>query len=243
MRLIWTQNTQDMAATAATVLVELMANKPSSAIALPTGATPLALYEKLVDLCQQGQLDFSAAQFFNLDEFETKPASDPQSYAHFLHEKLFDRLGAKCGKARLLRGDAPLPAEECFAYEADIAAAGGIDLAILGLGRNGHIGFNEPGSDWTSKTRIAELAELTRQAQGGLYDRPEDVPTRGLTMGIATISAARSILLLVDGRGKEKALDALLGGVEDPAWPVTALIKHPSVTIMVNEELRSGAKS
>lgn len=237
MKLIWTKNTQEMAAAAATVLVDLMASEPSPTIALPTGATPLALYEKLVDLCCNGALDLSAAQFFNLDEFETKGADDRQSYAHFLHEKLFDRLGAKCGKVRLLQGDASLPLEECAAYEADIAAVGGLDLAILGLGRNGHIGFNEPGSDWTSRTRIADLADLTRQAQGGLYAQPEEVPQRGLTMGIATIRAARSILLLVDGQGKQEALDALLGGGEDRAWPVTALIHHPSLTVMVNQDM------
>jgi glucosamine-6-phosphate deaminase len=237
VKLIWTKNTQEMAAAAAAVLVDLMASKPSPTIALPTGATPLALYDKLVDLCSHELLDLSAAQFFNLDEFEAKGLDDRQSYAHFLHENLFDRLGAKCGKVRLLQGDAPLPQEECATYEADIAAVGGLDVAVLGLGRNGHIGFNEPGSDWTSKTHIAVLADLTRQAQSGLYARPEEVPKRGLTMGIATIRAARSVLLLVDGKGKEEALDALLGGDEDSAWPVTALIHHPSLTVMVNEDM------
>ncbi len=233
MQIIWTGHSGELADRASSIVADLVARHTSATIALPTGTTPLPLYARLVALCRDGVLELSRARFFNLDELGGKAASDRQSYAQFLNDNLFGLLGASCGSVRLLRGDAAAPEQECREYEAEIQEAGGLDLAVLGLGRNGHIAFNEPGSAWTSRTRCVALTETTRKSQGGLFASPEDVPRWGLTVGIATISEARTILLIVDGEGKEQALQALLRAIPDPQWPVTALLDHPDLTVIV----------
>lgn len=217
---------------AADHVAALLAEKPGAVVALPTGETPLGLYRSLAARQAGGSIDLQAARFFNLDEFEGKGVSDPDSYAAFLMAHAFGPMAIAPERLRLLRGDAPDAAAECRAYDAAIAAAGGLDLAILGLGRNGHVAFNEPGDDWTLETHRVRLTESTRAAQGGLYARPEDVPEYGLTMGVATVLKARRLLLLVCGQGKDEALQALMSGQPDPARSVTALVSHPDLTVL-----------
>lgn len=210
----------------------LLKNKPTAAIALPTGETPLGLYRSLVTRQDEGALDSRSAHFFNLDEFEGKGLSDQGSYAGFLMRNAFGPLGIHADRLRLLQGDAPDAEAECGAYDAAIAAAGGLDLAVLGLGRNGHVAFNEPGDDWSLGTHRVALTKTTREAQSGLYQSPSDVPEYGLTMGVATVLSARKLLLLVSGQGKEEALRALISGHPDPDRSVTALVNHPDLTVL-----------
>lgn len=217
---------------AADVLSTVLVARPSAVIALPTGRTPLGLYACLHTRQPRGLVDFRSARYFNLDEFEGKGPEDEGSYAAFLARHVFGPLGVPTSHVRLLKGDAADLDAECRAYEAAIAAAGGLDMAILGLGRNGHIAFNEPGDDWDLGTHRVALTSMTRAAQGGIYACAADVPPHGLTMGVSTPLSARKLLLLVSGAGKGTALEALLSGRPDPAWPVTALAGHPDLTVL-----------
>lgn len=217
---------------AADLVAALLARKREAVIALPTGETPLGLYRVLAARQAQGVVDCQSARFFNLDEFEGKGLADPGSYAGFLMANAFGPMGISPDQLRLLQGDAPDAEAECRAYDAEIAAAGGLDLAILGLGRNGHVAFNEPGDDWSLETHRVRLTESTRAAQGGLYASPSDVPDYGLTMGVATVLKARKLLLLVSGQGKEEALKVLFSGTVDPDRSVTALVGHPDLTVL-----------
>jgi glucosamine-6-phosphate deaminase len=235
---IWAKDDADLAILAADHLTMLLRQIPDAAVALPTGGTPLGLYRTLAARKAAGRFDASRARFFNLDDFVGKSAADPQSYAAFLQQHVFGPLDVAAGRVRLLRGDAPDLAAECLAFDAAIATAGGLDLAILGLGGNGHVAFNEPGSAWDSPTRVVELAASTRAAQQGLYPDLATVPAQGLTMGLGTIRAARRVLLLVAGAAKREALAALLRGRADPRWPVTALCDHPALTVIADRALR-----
>jgi glucosamine-6-phosphate deaminase len=235
------ENATEMAEVAASHLVKLVAARPTATIALPTGNTPLDLYHRLADLHREGNFSCNRATFVNLDEFVGKSPDDPQSYAAFLQRHVFQPLGVLPGQIRLLRGDAADAQAECRDFEAAIAAAGGIDLAILGLGANGHIAFNEPGSDWDSTTREIVLTPASRRGQLGLYASEAEVPPRGLTIGVKTIRAARAILLLVAGTNKAEALAALLRGKPDPHWPVTALLDHPDLTVLAEKKLTEAA--
>jgi glucosamine-6-phosphate deaminase len=238
LQLTWLDNATQLAELAARQIAALLAEKPEAVLALPTGSTPLGLYQQLNTLQARGDIDVSQARFFNLDEFVGKSIADANSYAAFLWRHCFTPLGIKPAQVRLLQGDAVDRAGECRRFDEAIAAAGGLDLAILGLGTNGHVAFNEPGSDWLAPTREVVLETATKQAQQGLYSNPADVPHHGLTMGIATIRAARAILLLVSGANKAAAVDAMLRGEPDPAWPVTAILDHPRLTILGDKKLR-----
>jgi glucosamine-6-phosphate deaminase len=231
-----TESPAEFAEVAAHNVVELLEKNPAAAIALPTGNTPLGLYQRLADLRRESRFSCPRARFFNLDEFAGKSAQDPQSYAAFLKRHFFLPLGISPGQTRLLRGDARDVQAECRDFDREIVEAGGIDLAILGLGANGHIAFNEPGSDWNSETREIALTAETRRSQLGLFASETEVPTHGLTMGVKTIRAARRILLLVSGAAKADALAALLRGRPDLNWPVTALVEHPDLAVLADRK-------
>lgn len=237
---IWLENSEALSQYAADHVAALLADKPDAVIAVPTGATPLGLYRRLIALHDSGAFDGTRAHFFNLDEFVGKSADDPRSYGHFLWQHLFRPMKIRPSQVRLLRGDAADTDAECLAFERAIKDVGGLDLAILGLGRNGHIAFNEPGSDWNAGTRLVALTEKTRAAQAVLYQDPAEVPAAGLTMGVATIMRAKAILLLVAGDGKDEAVAALLRGIPDQNWPVTALLDHPNVTVLADRQIRRG---
>jgi glucosamine-6-phosphate deaminase len=243
MNLIWVEDAEALAEAAAARVAALLAIQPTAVIALPTGATPLGLYERLIARRQAGSLRPDEARFFDLDEFLGLPASDRRSYAGFLARHLFGPLGLRADRIRLLDGAAADPDAECRAYDAAIEAAGGLDLAVLGLGANGHVAFNEPGDDWALGTHVVTLADSTRRAQGLLFASESEVPRRGLTLGIASLRAARALLLLVQGEGKAAALGALRAGVADRRWPVTALLDHPDLTVLADRELRPASES
>jgi len=235
----WVEGADGLAERAADHVAALLESRSAPALALATGATPRGLYERLLRRRQANALRLEGARFFNLDEFVGLPAGDPRSYAAFLRRHLLDPLEIPSSQIRLLRGDAPDLEAECRDYDRAIAAAGGLDLAVLGLGVNGHIAFNEPGEDWSRGTHVVVLADSTRRAQHLLFSAEREVPRRGLTMGIATIRAARSILLLIMGEGKADALAALRAGRPDPSWPVTALLGHPTLTVIADRRLEA----
>jgi glucosamine-6-phosphate deaminase len=234
VQLNWMDDAAELAEHAAQHVAAVLKDKPDAVIALPTGNTPLGLYRRLR---RADELSCDRARFFNLDEFVGKAPDDPDSYGAFLWKHVFHPLGISAMQVRLLRGDTPDPAAECRSFDGAIAAARGLDLAILGLGTNGHVAFNEPGSAWDSPTREVVLSDATRLAQRGLYANKEAVPQRGLTMGLREIRAARAILLLVSGHGKGTAFGAFLRGRPDLEWPVTALLDHPRLTVLASRDL------
>lgn len=232
MRLIETRSEAAFATVAADWVGATLTMRSDGAFALPTGRTPIPLYRELAARTRRGELDLRAARLFNLDEYLGLPASDPHSFAAFLHAHLIDPLRLDPARVRLLRGDAHSAAAECGAYDAAIAAAGGIDACILGLGENGHIAFNEPGSRFDLTTHVARLSEVTRAAVRRRADDAWSAPREAFTMGIATIRAARRVLLLIAGENKERAKEALLRGVEDERWPVSSLGAHADLTVI-----------
>jgi glucosamine-6-phosphate deaminase len=217
---------------AAALVIEQLGRNPASVIALPTGATPLPLYEELVHRARAGATSLASARLFNLDEYAGLAQRAPRSFAAFLDRHLFEPLALPRSRVHLIDGAAPDRAGECLRYEREIALCGGIDLCILGVGENGHIAFNEPGTAWDARTHVAELSPSTRariETQGW---EAGEVPSHGLTLGIANVLEAERVLLLIAGRGKEGATAALYRGKEDPEWPVTALLRHAEVTVI-----------
>lgn len=206
-----------------------LAAKPDLRIALPTGHTPMLMYERLAAITRQRGLRWGRAQVFLLDEYLGLGADDPGSFRRYMEEHFLSRLDER-PRVDALDGLAPDPAAECARYEAAIRD-GGLDLAVLGLGRNGHIGFNEPGSSFDSRTRVVPLTPQTRRANAPDFGGdPAAVPARALTVGIATILESREVLVLVAGAAKAEAVRRSLAGPEDPAVPASALRRHPRVT-------------
>jgi len=237
--ILWCRRGSEFARAAADQVAALLARSPQAVIALPTGQTPLGLYAELVTRAAARRLSAAQARFFNLDDYLGLTADHPLSYARFLREHFLMPACVPEEHIRLLRGDAVGIESECREYEAAIAAAGGLDLVILGLGTNGHIGFNEPGSDWSAQTHVVRLSTETRATHAVQTRGKFAIPEYGITVGISTIAAAREILLLVAGDAKARALAAFRSGIPDPKWPVTSLLTHRNLTVLAETELQS----
>ena len=209
-----------------------LAAQPRAVLGLATGGTMKPVYAALREGLGPGPVQFTS---FNLDEYVGLPASHPQSYAHYMRAHLFDAVGLPAERAHLPRGDAADPVAEAARYEAAIAAAGGIDLQLLGLGANGHIGFNEPTSSLGSRTRVKTLTRKTVDDNARFFAPGETVPRRAVTMGIGTILDAREILLLATGPGKARAAARMIEGPLSAACPASALQLHAKVTVLLDE--------
>lgn len=238
MQIEWTAGPEAFAARAAAQVAAVLAEKPEPAIALPTGMTPVGLYRQLLAEQEAGRVELGHGHYFNLDEYVGVGQSDSHSFAAFLERHFLAEAQIPATHIRLLHGDAPDIAAEALAHDAAVAARGGLDLAILGLGGNGHIAFNEPGADWSAGTHIVPLTEETRVANAAYFNDGFTVPSHGVTMGIGMLRAASRILLMVSGTAKAEALAMLLEGKPDAAWPVTALCGHPDLIVVADEALR-----
>lgn len=222
----------DLSRRAADMLLAAIRQDPSAVLGLPTGRTPVGMYDRVVQECSREYHCFTGVSTFNLDEYVGIPRDHPGSYFSYMKQHLFDHVDIDPGNAHIPHGTAHNLEAECVRYEAEIARAGGLHLTFLGLGRNGHIGFNEPGTPFTSRTRVVELSESTRIANADLFtDR--NVPTRAITMGIGTILESRAIVLLAGGSGKQEAIARLRSGEIDETFPASALWKHGNVTVLV----------
>lgn len=228
---IFTQTTQ-VAQAAAAIFSAQIYQKPDSVLGLATGSTPVETYQALIRLHQEGLLDFSAASSFNLDEYVGLAADHPQSYARYMREQLFDHINLK--QTALPDGMAANLPAECLRYETAIKDAGGIDLQLLGIGNNGHIGFNEPGEAFVYPTNVSQLTKSTIQANRRFFDTVDQVPTSALSMGIGTIMQARHILLLALGQGKAEAIREMVEGPITPGLPASILRTHPRVTVLMD---------
>jgi glucosamine-6-phosphate deaminase len=220
----------DAAAAAAGIVADQLTAKPDSVLGLPTGRTSLGIYHELVRLHAAGRADFSRAHTFNLDEFIGLTSKDGRSYCAFMEKHLFQRVNIPAAHVHFLNGHAANLDDECVRYERLIDELGGIDLQLLGVGANGHIGFNEPARALRARTHRAALTRGTRRANGALFGgRLRAVPHDALSMGMATILEASSIVLVAVGRTKARAVHSLFTGSISTARPVSFLQLHPEV--------------
>lgn len=218
--------------------------KPSLVLGLPTGRTPLEFYAELVRLYDAGEVDFSRATTFNLDEFFGISPDHPGSYRSFMHRYLFSKVNLNPARVHLLNGLASDPAAECDRYEREIDSAGGIDLQILGIGTNGHIGFNEPGPELDARTHRVRLKAETRRSNAALFGGdPEQVPAEALSMGMGTILQARSIVLLATGATKASCVERVLNGGITTSLPASFLQLHPDAELMLDEPAAERVRS
>jgi glucosamine-6-phosphate deaminase len=230
-----------LAAALATRVAEAIVANPELVLGLPTGRTPLAFYR---ELRERSGLDWSEVRTFNLDEFVGVSGDDAGSYRAFMQAELFDHVSINPAHIEMLDGRAPDLIAECRRYELAIADAGGIDLQILGIGANGHIGFNEPADGLCARTHIAELERKSREANAQLFGgRWTAVPERALSMGMATILGARNIVMMATGAEKADAVWGMVEGLVTTQLPASFLQVHPRVTVMLDEKAARRLKS
>jgi glucosamine-6-phosphate deaminase len=205
-------------------------------LGLPTGSSPLGLYQNLIDLCRKGFISFENIITFNMDEYIGLPDKHPQSYHSFMWNNFFDHINIKPENVYILNGNAPDLKQECERYEAKIKAVGGIDLFLGGVGVDGHIAFNEPGSSIFSRTRVKTLTTDTILLNARFFDDEVDqVPKTALTVGVGTIMDAREVLIMVSGHNKSHALFQAVEGAVSQKWTITALQMHPKAIIVCDE--------
>jgi glucosamine-6-phosphate deaminase len=228
-------NERVLARTLAVQIAASLGQRPTTVFGLPTGRTPIRLYHELGTLHRNGQADFSQAATFNLDEFLGLAPDDPGSYHAFMHEHLFSRVNLDPARINFLDGAAPDPEGECQRYERAIEQAGGIDLQLLGIGTNGHIGFNEPARELAARTHRVRLKESTRRSNAVLFGGDvSKVPREALSMGVATILHARRIVLIATGKSKARCVDRMLNGPITPKLPASFLQVHRDVELMLD---------
>ena len=225
-----------MSKIAAQAVSEQIRMKPGTVLGLPTGSTPTGMYRELVELHRRGEIDFSAVKTFNLDEYSGLPSNHPSSYAHFMDQHLFKHVGIMPGNIHIPSGTAVDPWEECRKYDRLIREAGDIDLLILGIGANGHIGFNEPGGRWVIETHPVQLSLETRRNNSRFFPDGCQTPPLALTMGIGSIMRADRILLLAAGPEKRAVLQRLLEKRISTDLPASILHLHPHVTLLADRE-------
>ncbi|MDD4734639.1 MAG: glucosamine-6-phosphate deaminase [Kiritimatiellae bacterium] len=222
---------------AAQILLALVTRKPNAVLGLATGGTPLALYRELITAHKDRGFDFSRVTTFNLDEYIGLPENHPQSYHAFMHENLFRHINIQPDRIHIPNGNAPDIQAHCLAYEEAIRNAGGLDLQLLGIGSDGHIGFNEPTSSLGSRTRTKTLTRQTIEDNARFFENdPNQVPQHCITMGIATILEARCALLLAFGKGKADAIAATIEGPLSAMIPASALQLHPNAIIIIDQD-------
>lgn len=221
---------ESLAGRAAEILLGAIRNDPHVVLGLPTGRTPIGMYERVVAACRRESNGFRDVTTFNLDEYAGIPSDHPGSYYTFMKGHLFDHVDLDPRRLHVPRGDAADLAAECARYEEEIRAAGGLGLTFLGLGANGHIAFNEPGTPFDSRTHVVALTESTRRANAELF--AGSVPTRALTIGIGTILESGSIVLLASGESKRAAIERLRSRRIGVDFPASALWRHKDVTVL-----------
>ena len=235
MQIYVTKDYQEMSETAADILAGVVEEKPGCVLGLATGSTPEGLYAELVRRHQEEGLDFSRVATFNLDEYRGLPADHEQSYRYFMQKHLFDHVNVRPENTHVPNGANPDAEAACDAYEASILLAGGVDIQLLGLGHNGHIGFNEPADEFTKETNCVDLTESTINANSRLFNSKDEVPRQAYTMGIGTIMAAKQILLVVSGEDKAEIVRKVCYGPVTPEVPASILQFHPNAIAVIDE--------
>ena len=242
MKIIRTKDYRDMSRKAANIISAQMILKDDSVLGLATGSTPIGTYDQLVDWYKKGDLDFSKITTVNLDEYKGLPKENDQSYWYFMNKNLFSRVNIRPDYHFLPDGMNLDSANECERYEKLIDSLGGLDLQLVGLGRNGHIGFNEPCDSFPQDVHVVDLTESTIEANKRFFASADDVPKQAYTMGVGTILRAKMILLVVSGKDKAEALNAVVNGPITPQVPGSVLRLHPNVIIVADEDALSEMK-
>lgn len=239
MKIQFAENYQSMSRKAANIISARIILEPHSVLGLATGSTPLGIYHQLIDWYRKGDLDFSHCHTVNLDEYVGLAADNEQSYAWFMHKNLFSQINIDPANTHLPDGTHTAAAVECRRYNDLIRHLGGVDLQLLGIGPNGHIGFNEPGSAFEKETHCVELTASTIQANARFFPSPDQVPVKAYTMGMKAIMQARKIILVATGAAKSEILYEALFGPITPLVPASIIQLHPDVTVVADQEALS----
>jgi len=232
MRIIVAKDYQDMSRKAAAILAAQVIEKPNCVLGLATGSTPVGTYDLLAKWCSSGDLDFSRVSTVNLDEYRGLDHENDQSYYYFMNKNLFSRINIDLANVNVPDGMEPDPEKESKRYEELISSLGGIDMQLLGIGHDGHIGFNEPNSFFDKDTHCVDLTEMTIEANKRFFASADEVPRQAYTMGIGTIMRARKILMIISGEDKADIAKAALFGEVTPKVPASILQFHPDVTVI-----------
>ena len=239
MRLIRAKDYAEVSRKAGQIIAAQIQLKPDCVLGLATGSSPVGTYQELIAKYQQGELDFSQVKTINLDEYVGLTADHDQSYAYFMRTNLFDHVNIDPKNCNIPNGMNPDAAAECARYDAIVDGFGGADLQLLGLGPNGHIGFNEPGEAFVPGTNLVDLTPSTIDANQRFFAKREDVPTQAYTMGIGSIMKAKRVLLVVNGKGKAQAVKDCFFGPIKPQAPGSILQLHPDFILVADEDALS----
>lgn len=235
MKIYKAKDYKDMSRKAANIISAQVIMKPNCVLGLATGSTPIGTYDQLVEWYNKGDLDFSEVTTVNLDEYKGLPRTNDQSYYYFMHQHLFDRVNIDPERTNVPNGMEPDAEKECGRYEELIRSLGGVDLQLLGLGHNGHIGFNEPEEAFEKETHCVDLTESTIEANKRFFASADDVPKQAYTMGIKTIMQAKKILIVVNGENKADIVERAFFGPVTPEVPASILQLHNDVTLVGDE--------
>lgn len=238
MKFIITQDYDQMSSVAADIIINQIKNNPKSVLGLATGSTPVQVYKYLIEAYNNG-LDFSEVITFNLDEYYGLSSTHPQSYKYFMQQNLFNHINIKSSNIHVPDGLSKDVEEECLRYDDSINKAGGIDLQVLGIGRNGHIGFNEPDDSLEVKTHLTNLTADTIEANSRFFNSMDEVPKKALTMGLGTIMKAKKIVLLASGADKAKIIGKISQPFIDTEVPASILQLHNDTVIVVDKDAAS----
>ena len=236
MKIIAARDYEHMSRQAANIISAQVILKPDSVLGLATGSSPIGTYRQLIKWYKKGDLDFSQVRSVNLDEYEGLDPDNDQSYARFMRENFFDHININPENTHIPAGTGKDADAECARYDDLIRALGGLDLQLLGLGPNGHIGFNEPDDDFSKGTHRVALAQETIQANKRFFEREEDVPRYAYTMGIRDIIQAKRVVMVVSGKGKAEILKKAFFGPVTPRVPASILQLHPHFTLVADED-------
>ena len=240
MKIYCTENYDQMSRKAAAVMAAQIIAKPDAILGLATGSSPVGLYQNLVAGCEAGDLDFSRITTVNLDEYAGLDGTHDQSYRYFMNHNLFDHVNIDKAHTNVPNGRAEDPEAECRRYEALLKDLGPADIQLLGMGRNGHIGFNEPGDAFIVPTHVVELTASTIDANARFFESRDEVPRKALTMGVGAIMRAKKILVVVSGADKAEAVKKAFAGPVTPEVPASILQLHPDVVLVGDKAALAG---
>ena len=239
MKIIRTKNYADMSRKAAALIAAQVIHKPDCVLGLATGGTPVGAYKNLVEWYNAGDVDFSEVKSVNLDEYRNLPVEHPESYWSFMHRNLFNHVNIKPENINLPNGNNMDADAECARYDAVIASLGGVDLQLLGIGHDGHIGFNEPSDAFDLGTHCVDLTEETIEANKRFFNSKDEVPRQAYTMGTGTIMNAKKVLMIVSGKDKAAIIKKAFFGPVTPTVPASILQMHPNFVLVADEDALS----
>ena len=236
MRIIVCENYEEVSKKAAQMILSQVTLKPNSVLGLATGSTPIGMYENLVKLNKNGDIDFSEVRTFNLDEYYKLPKENDQSYHYFMYKNLFDHININPENIHIPNGMTDDVDAECERYDELIKEAGGVDIQVLGIGNNAHIGFNEPTINFEKGTHLVQLEDSTIEANSRFFDNIEDVPKKAITMGVGSIFKSRKIMLIATGENKAEAIYNTVYGKVVPEVPASILQFHSDIVLILDKE-------